>query len=208
MATLGIIHGSGQNQPRTKTFNLSQSDYYSTADMGEFNEYRYVNSTNIIEAGRKLVYLGGKPNGEILQPGYSVHGHINFGTIYKSIAYFVTDHADTLQDYFSQIPKQVALQLYSNPNWNPNSYSETGVGVPHPIYETHNVPVEMSGVNPEWQIAQPRIWIKVQTDSFSGKMDNFCNYGDNYLVWNCNTKYSVTVRCFGFYGLKAPFPTL
>ena len=209
--TLGIIHGGAQNEPRTKTFELSESDYYRIADMGEFNDYRYVNSTNIIEAGRKLTYLGGKPTGEILQPGYSVHGHINFGTIYKSITYFCTDHADTITEFFGQVPQQVALQLYSNPNWKPNAYSGTGTNIPHPIYESHNVAGEMTGdygVNPEWQTAQPRVWIKLQTDDYSGKMDNLCNNGDNYLVWNCNTKYQVTVRCFGFYGIKAPFPTL
>ena len=36
--TLGIIHGGAQNEPRTKTFELSESDYYRIADMGEFNE--------------------------------------------------------------------------------------------------------------------------------------------------------------------------
>lgn len=211
MATLGIIHGGSQNEPRTGTFTLSKYHYGSTADMGEFNNYRYVNSTNIIEAGRELVYLGGKPNGEILLPGYSVHGHINFRTTYKSMTYFCTDHADTLQDYFTQVPKQVCIQLFSNPNVVPNAYSGPGTNIPHPLYESHNVAGEMGGdqgVNPEWQTSMPRAWIKVQTDSFTGKMDNFCNYGDNYLVWNCNTKYSVTIRCFGFYGMKAPYPTI
>jgi hypothetical protein len=211
MATLGIIHGGAQNEPRTNTFYLSRSDYNSLADMGQFNTYRYVNSNNIIEAGRELVYLGGKPSGEILQPGYSVHGHLNFGTTYKSITYFCTDHALTLQEYFGQVPQQVCIQLFANPNVKPNIYSGPGTNIPHPLYESHNVAGEMTGnygVNPDWDTSKPRAWIKLQTDSFTGKMDNLCGYGDNYLVWNCNTKYSISIRCFGFYGIKAPYPTI
>lgn len=207
MSTLGIIHGGAQNEPRTSTFYLSRNDYNSLGDMGQFNTYRYVNATNIIEEGRRLYYLGGKPAGEILQPGYSVHGHLNFGTTYKTLTYFATDHADTIDQYITQLPNQSPLQLWGNPNIVPYPGGGNGIGVPHPVYEIHNVTSDITGVG-DWNTMRYRCLFKYSNDNETGRIDPLCNNGDNYIVYNDNKFYSVTIRCFGFYGLKAPFPIL
>ena len=212
MATLGIIHGNGQNEPRNGLFILSRSDYEAIVDLGEFNNIRYVNSDQIIEEGRMLYYIGGKPAGEILTPGQYIHGHMNFGTIYRSITYLCTDHANTVQQLYNQIPNQTPLQLWGNPNmipWKtPTAQGGNGNEVPHPIYEPHNVGSDIAGAPPSWRTFSVELLFKYESDNYTGKMDPLCSNGDNYIVYCPTGDHQRNVRCFGFYGSKDPFPML
>lgn len=212
MATLGIIHGNGQNEPRNGLFILSRSDYEAIVDLGEFNNIRYVNSDQIIEEGRRLYYIGGKPAGEILTPGQYIHGHINFGTIYRTLTYLCTDHADTVQQLYNQIPNQTPLQLWGNPNvtpWKtPTGQGGNGNEVPHPIYEPHNVVSDIAGAPPSWGTFSVELLFKYEADDYTGKMDPLCSNGDNYIIYCPTGDHQRNVRCFGFYGSKDPFPML
>lgn len=212
MATLGIIHGNGQNEPRNGLFILTRADYEAIVDLGEFNNIRYVNSDQIIEEGRRLYYIGGKPAGEILTPGQYIHGHLNFGTTYRTLTYLCTDHANTVQQLYNQIPNQTPLQLWGNPNmtpWKtPTAQGGNGNEVPHPIYEPHNVASDIAGAPPSWGTFSVELLFKYEADDYTGKMDPLCSNGDNYIVYCPTGDHQRNVRCFGFYGSKDPFPML
>lgn len=212
MATLGIIHGNGQNEPRNGLFILSRSDYEVIVDLGEFNNIRYVNSDQIIEEGRRLYYIGGKPAGEVLTPGQYIHGHLNFGTTYRTLTYLCTDHADTVQQLYNQIPNQTPLQLWGNPNmtpWKtPTAQGSNGNEVPHPIYEPHNVVSDITVAPQSWGTFSVELLFKYEADGYTGKMDPLCSNGDNYIVYCPTGDHQRNVRCFGFYGSKDPFPML
>ena len=212
MATLGIIHGNGQNEPRNGLFILSRSDYEAIVDLGEFNNIRYVNSDQIIEEGRRLYYIGGKPAGEVLTPGQYIHGHLSFGTTYRTLTYLCTDHADTVQQLYNQIPNQTPLQLWGHPNMTPwkttTAQGGNGNEVPHAIYEPHNVVSDITVAPQSWGTFSVELLFKYESDSYTGKMDPLCSNGDNYIVYCPTGDHQRNVRCFGFYGSKDPFPML
>ena len=165
-----------------------------------------------MEQGGRLYYIGGKPAGEILTPGQYIHGHMNFGTTYRTLTYLCTDHADTVQQLYNQIPNQTPLQLWGNPNmtpWKtPTGQGGNGNEVPHPVYEPHNIMSDIAGAPPSWGTFSVELLFKYEADDYTGKMDPLCSNGDNYIIYCPTGDHQRNVRCFGFYGSKDPFPML